>query len=112
MLLLKNHDNHNAITLDKNWLSQYIDPQLPRYQHILGVVRSMEDLLPKISVPEDWKPALIQACYLHDVGYSPQLNHHNYHQLDGAIFANLQGFSKPIIAAVIFHSCNISQLCI
>ncbi len=105
MLLLKNNDNHNATTLDKNWLLQYIDPELPRYQHILGVVQRMRDLLPKLSVPNDWQQALLQTCYLHDVGYSPQLNQNNYHQLDGAIFANAQGFSKPVVAAVLFHSC-------
>ncbi len=70
----------------------------------------MQDLLPKLSVPDEWKPVLVQACYLHDVGYSPQLNQYNYHQLDGAIFAHTQGFSKPIIAAVLFIAVHMRVL--
>lgn len=48
---------------------------------------------------------LIQACYLHDIGYSPKLHQYGFHPLDGAIFAAKQQFAKPIIAAVLFHSC-------
>jgi hypothetical protein len=65
----------------------------------------MKKLLPKINVPKAWESLLIQACYLHDIGYSPQLNQHQYHQLDGAIFASEQGFPKSIIAVLLFHSC-------
>lgn len=86
-------------------LAAYIDPTLPRFHHILGVVRNMESLLTKINIPQKWKPFLIQACYLHDIGYSPKLVHHNYHQLDGAVFAARKAYPKCIIATILFHSC-------
>jgi len=65
----------------------------------------MKSLLPQINIPADLHTLLIQACYLHDIGYSPKLNKFHYHQLDGAIFAAKQGFSKSIIATLLFHSC-------
>lgn len=95
----------NPTLINKELLAQYIDPTLPRYDHILGVVHKMEQLLSQLPVTDDWKPLLLQACYLHDIGYSPTLNTYNYHQLNGAIFAHNKGFPKPVIAAVLFHSC-------
>jgi predicted HD phosphohydrolase len=86
-------------------LATFLDPSLPRYHHILGVVRNMEQLLPQITLDSDWPSLLIQATYLHDIGYSTKLNQYNYHQLDGAIYAADQGFPKSIIAALLFHSC-------
>jgi hypothetical protein len=86
-------------------LATFLDPSLSRYNHILGVVRNMEQLLPQITLASDCPSLLTQACYLHDIGYSPKLNEHNYHQLDGAIYAADQGFPKPIIATLLFHSC-------
>ncbi|MBA4495291.1 HD domain-containing protein [Paenactinomyces guangxiensis] len=100
----------NSILVDRKWLSQYIPDNSPRYQHILGVVHSMESLLPQLNIPNDWKPSLLQACYLHDIGYSPQLNKYNFHPLDGAIFAYHQGFSKSVVAAILFHSCSFEQV--
>jgi hypothetical protein len=91
--------------MNKTKLAHYLDPSLPRYHHILGVVRNMHDLLPRIKISQNWQSLLIDACYLHDIGYSTKLNQYNYHQLDGAIFASKQGYPKCIIATLLFHSC-------
>lgn len=90
---------------DRYQLANYLAPETQRYQHILGVVRCMETLLAQLDIDHERKSLLLQACYLHDIGYSDQLNHYRYHPLDGAIFAKDQGFPKPVIAAVLFHSC-------
>jgi hypothetical protein len=92
-------------TINSQWLSRYLSPDSARFQHILGVVQCMDNLLPALNVPDAWKMDLLQACYLHDIGYSPKLNHYDFHPLDGAIFAKEKGFSKPVVAAVLFHSC-------
>lgn len=91
--------------IDANDMSNYLSKESNRYRHILGVVRLMENLLPSLPIPDDWKPMLIQACYLHDIGYSPKLQRYGFHPLDGAIFAAQQQFAQPIVAAVLFHSC-------
>jgi hypothetical protein len=91
--------------MNKTKLAKYLDPNLSRYHHILGVVRNMHDLLPRIKISQEWESLLIDACYLHDIGYSTKLNQHNYHQLDGAIFASKQRYPKCIIATLLFHSC-------
>jgi hypothetical protein len=38
------------------------------------------------------------------------LSQYQFHPLDGAIFAYQKGFSKPVIAAVLFHSCAFEQV--
>lgn len=90
---------------DDRLLATYLRSETARYKHVLGVVRCMEEILQKIDIDITWKPLLIQACYLHDIGYSDKLNQFDFHPLDGAIFAQNQGFPKPVIAAVLFHSC-------
>ncbi|MCH5583705.1 HD domain-containing protein [Shimazuella sp. AN120528] len=91
--------------LNETRLADYIDPSIPRFHHILGVVRKMKSLLTQLNILEEWKALLIQACYLHDIGYSPKLDLYHYHQLDGAIFAAKQGYPKYIVATILFHSC-------
>ncbi|MFC7443196.1 HD domain-containing protein [Laceyella putida] len=93
-----------AAVMDRERLAQYLAPHEPRYQHILGTVRRMESLLPDLDVPPAWRSLLVQACFLHDIGYSPSLNQYQFHPLDGAIFALSQGFAKPVVAAVLYHS--------
>ncbi|QCV56729.1 HD domain-containing protein [Thermoactinomyces vulgaris] len=85
-------------------LAGYLSPEENRYHHILGVVRGMQEILPRLELEQETKAQLIQAAYLHDVGYSKQLNQYNFHPLDGAVFAQQSGFSKPVIAAILFHS--------
>lgn len=100
------HQAGNTIpNFDPTTLATYLSPNIPRHAHILGVVNQMQKLLSYITVPTIWHSLLIQACYLHDIGYSPQLQQYNYHQLDGAIFAAKQGFPKEIVATILFHSC-------
>jgi hypothetical protein len=71
----------------------------------------METLLTQITVDQKWKSFLLQACYLHDIGYSPKLNQYHYHPLDGAVFAAKQGYPKCIIASILFHSCAYEGVC-
>jgi HD domain len=85
-------------------LADFLSPEENRYHHILGVVRLMKEILPKLNFNEEVKKELIQAAYLHDIGYSPKLNKTNFHPFDGACFAFKAGFNKPVIAAVLFHS--------
>lgn len=101
---LAHSDNEPKIEMNDKQLSQYLSPEQNRYHHILGVVDRMRELIEKIDIPLEWKPLLIQTAYLHDIGYSEHLNQHNFHPLDGAVFAQEMSISKPVIAAVLFHS--------
>lgn len=102
-LLETNHSSTEA-NIDEQVLAQYISPNENRYQHILGVVERMKELLERIQIDGTLKPLLLQTAYLHDIGYSDRLNHYNFHPLDGAVYAKTCGFPKPVIAAVLFHS--------
>lgn len=101
-LLIPSKKNPEPFTPDK--LAEYLSPEENRYHHILGVVRNMKETLPKLDLNEEVKKELIQAAFLHDIGYSPKLNKNNFHPFDGAHFAQQAGFPKPVIAAILFHS--------
>ncbi|SFJ71512.1 HD domain-containing protein [Thermoflavimicrobium dichotomicum] len=90
--------------IDEKVLAEYISPSTNRYQHILGVVQQMKQLVNRLNLEERLKPLFIQSAYLHDIGYSEKLNVHHFHPVDGAIFAHQQDFPKPVVAAVLFHS--------
>ncbi|MGA8943453.1 MAG: HDIG domain-containing metalloprotein [Thermoactinomyces sp.] len=92
------------ICMNDKILNDYIPSGTNRYKHILGVVRHMKHLLDRINIADKLKPLLIQAAYLHDIGYSNRLNATNFHPFDGAVFAQNHGFPKPVVAAVLFHS--------
>ena len=48
---------------------------------------------------------LIQACYLHDIGYSPKTPALWFPPLDGAIFAAQQRSLNRLSLLFSFHSC-------
>jgi hypothetical protein len=110
IMKLLEHSREKLTTFEPDWLSNFLPSHSPRFQHILGVVRCMKLLLPRLDIPNPWKPALLSACYLHDIGYSPNLRQFQFHPLDGAIFAHEHGFSKPVVAAILFHSCAFEQV--
>lgn len=102
---LLSHSSKPAYQLmNEERLASYIAPQTARYAHILGVVNMMQELCQKRSIPKKQTEWLIQSAFLHDIGYSPTLANHQYHPVDGTIFAYEQGFPKPVLAAVLFHS--------
>ncbi|SDZ36188.1 HD domain-containing protein [Thermoactinomyces sp. DSM 45892] len=99
-------DSQDAIktSFDPQELSYYLPPTQDRYHHILGVVDRMKELVKKIVIPDEWRTQLIQTAFLHDIGYSEQLNQYNFHPLDGALFVQKIGISKSVLAAILFHS--------
>lgn len=109
MIHLFSSERQTHQKIDSEYVSNYLPKHSKRYQHILGVTQMMKELLPSLSIPDDWKSMLITACYLHDIGYSPKLSQYGFHPLDGAIFAAQQQFPKPIVAAVLFHTGAIES---
>ena len=85
-------------------LKRYINEKTFRFKHILGVVEEMKMLLEKVEMGEHIKEELIEAAYLHDIGYSEKLLKTGYHPLDGALYCIKENYSSGIIAAVMFHS--------
>jgi len=93
-----------------NWATGLAESLLknlePRWSHVKGVVKRAY----KVSsiLDEDDKQILIVAAYLHDIGYSPEINKLNFHPLDGALY--LKSLGKERLASLIaHHSCAVFE---
>ncbi|WP_124727099.1 HD domain-containing protein [Staphylospora marina] len=106
---LLGHPGDPSLAFESDELSRFLPENSPRYRHILGVARCMEEVFPRLDLPRSWKEELVTACLLHDIGYAPELAGHRFHPLDGAVFARERGFSKSVVATVLFHSCADDQ---
>jgi HD domain len=77
-------------------------PQLGnRWLHVQGVVKQAK-WVSKMFDKDDQK-VLIAAAYLHDIGYTPQLQKTGFHPIDGAYF--LQSYKQERLASLVaYHS--------
>ncbi|MBW0103660.1 phosphohydrolase [Pseudonocardia sp. KRD291] len=71
-----------------------------RWSHVQGVASRAEFLSPYV----DSGPLLVAACWLHDVGYAPDLGWTRFHPLDGARALHERGASDAMCGLVAFHS--------
>jgi HD superfamily phosphodiesterase len=70
-----------------------------RWLHVQGVVRLARQVVGIL--PENERPVLLAAAYLHDVGYAEELRRIGAHQLDGAQFLRMSG--KERLACIVAH---------
>lgn len=77
--------------------------ELPeRWQHTLGVARRAAELAG--AVPRDEGPLLIAAAWLHDIGYSSELQLTGFHPIDGGLYLRERGWDSRLVALVAHHS--------
>jgi hypothetical protein len=55
-------------------------------------------------LPLPWRSALVQAAWLHDVGYNEILAKAGFHPIDGARWLRDQGWSSEICRLVAWHT--------
>lgn len=53
---------------------------------------------------EPWRSVLVQAAWLHDIGYSDDLAELGFHPLDGARWLQLHGWPSEVCRLVAWHS--------
>jgi hypothetical protein len=56
-------------------------------------------------LPEDDRAAVMDAAWLHDVGYAPGVVDTGFHALDGARWLRRQGTSRRVTSLVAYHTC-------
>ena len=57
------------------------------------------------AVPDEDRRLLVDAAWLHDIGYSPEVARTGFHPLDGARYLMSMGASADLVGAVAHHSC-------
>jgi hypothetical protein len=56
-----------------------------------------------------WKFAIVDAAWLHDIGYSPAVSSTGFHPLDGARWLRTEGFSEETCSLVAWHTGAIYE---
>lgn len=79
-----------------------LSPLGDRWLHTHGVAACAAELA--VIVPAGERELLVDAAWLHDVGYAPALVESGFHPLDGALFLSRQGYPKRLCALVAHHS--------
>jgi len=75
-------------------------PLEPRWAHVRAVAAAAE----VISAASRDAEAVVDAAWLHDVGYAPEVRQTGFHPLDGARFASDHGFPERVVGLVAFHT--------
>lgn len=72
----------------------------PRWSHVRGVA----EVADRITTLSGCGRAVVDAAWLHDIGYAPTVSRTGFHPLDGATFLAEQGFAKDVVGLVAFHT--------
>jgi putative nucleotidyltransferase with HDIG domain len=79
-----------------------VAPLGQRWQHVQAVAARAAGIARAVAVQD--RDTLIAAAWLHDIGYSSQINRTGFHPLDGARFLRQSGWSDEIVNLVAHHS--------
>ena len=73
-----------------------------RWQHTRGV--AARAAFAAEGLPDEDRPVLVAAAWLHDIGYARPLRHSGFHPLDGARYLQEHGWDPDVAGLVAHHS--------
>ena len=73
-----------------------------RLAHSSAVARQARLVVAVLDAP--WAAALLNAAWLHDVGYAPSLALTGFHPLDGARWLRSEGWAAEVCSLVAWHT--------
>src|SRR5689334_18473952 len=83
------------------------EPLPRRWAHVRGVAARARGLAPVLGDDADLLEA---AAWLHDIGYSPELDDTGFHPLDGARYLRDVHLTEPVLCRLVAnHSCAIIE---
>jgi putative nucleotidyltransferase with HDIG domain len=85
-----------------NLAEKLVAPLGRRWEHVQTVAARALEI--EQAVPADQRGLLVEAAWLHDIGYSPEIGHTRFHPLDGARYLREQGWSAEVVNLVAHHS--------
>lgn len=81
----------------------YLADEVPnRWRHVRGVARRAHQVGPVLDSSE--RVLLVQAAWLHDIGYAERATATGFHPLDGARSLRALGMQERVCALVAHHS--------
>lgn len=96
----------DVLSSSRDEARRLIEPLGRRWEHLASVGRKAEILGPAIGLDVE---LLAAACWLHDVGYAPELVDTGMHAIDGARHLRRTGWDERIVSLVAHHSCAVLE---
>lgn len=90
----------------RNEARRLVEPLGRRWLHVSAVGGVAEAIGHPLALDAD---ALAAACWLHDIGYAPQLVDTGMHAIDGARYLQRTGWDERIVSMVAHHSFAILE---
>jgi HD domain len=81
-----------------------VGTRLPHTRRVAAQASMVRDLL-----DDGWSHVIVDAAWLHDIGYSPAVSSSGFHPLDGARWLRAEGFSKETCSLVAWHTGAIHE---
>jgi hypothetical protein len=93
----------DVVTWAREEAERKLASELPRrWAHVQGVARRAAEAAPLFDSDEG--QLLVGAAFVHDIGYSPELNTTGFHPLDGARYLRRIGAPDRLVNLVARHS--------
>lgn len=86
---------------------QLLDGVGTRLAHSAAVAAQACRVAPLL--PQPWRDVLVDAAWLHDIGYAPQLAHAKFHPLDGARWLRTSRWDEHVCRLVAGHSRALTE---
>jgi hypothetical protein len=81
-----------------------IGTRLSHTRQVASQSRIVSDLL-----HDGWSRVIVDAAWLHDIGYSHEVNSSGFHPLDGARWLRAEGFPEETCSLVAWHTGAINE---
>lgn len=97
--------NEKTVQQAKKLMLYFLNENTKRKNHTLRVVENLKELLVEKGLQDtEVYYLLLEAGYLHDIGYSSKLNKENFHPYDGFIYLQEQNYSDAVNYLVLHHT--------
>ena len=83
-----------------------VEPLGRRWLHVSAVGQKAERIGLELGLHAE---LLAAACWLHDIGYAPELVETGMHAIDGARHLRRTGWDERIVSMVAHHSCAVLE---
>jgi len=81
-----------------------VGTRLPHSARVASQASKVSDFL-----EDRWSGAVVDAAWLHDIGYNPALSISGFHPLDGARWLRAEGFAEETCSLVAWHTGAIHE---
>lgn len=96
---------------DESWgretAAQLLGATSVRYAHTCRVARQAGSV--RHLIPDPWRSVLVEAAWLHDIGYSKELVQTGFHPIDGARWLRSRDRSAEVCSLVAWHTRALTE---